>query len=413
MQLFTIFVTADSIELIPIQDSYINNYSPNDNYGYFDELRVTIPGPGYKIAYLKFNLSTIPYPATIVSAELKLYLNQDISETATISAYYCSNNNWDELLISWLNAPSYESTPIYTRSAIAFEGWYSWNVTSAVKTALSNRTLTLILDENDGASCYFFSKDIDYNNEKRPKLNISYEPPNVPPTANFSYSKSIPMIGDIIQFTDTSYDSDGYISSWLWNFNDGTNSTISNPQHKFNTARTYNVSLEVTDNDGAKNLVTKTINVSQPSSSNIPPNAFFTFYPFPAKINDTIQFVDFSNDTDGVIYFYYWDFGDGNTSELKNPTKKFDKAGTYSVSLKVTDNNAGTNTYTNLIIITASDDNNNPPIPIFIVITLISVCAFVLLLIALLYWREQKKIRERLRERLRQEEQEREREKLK
>ena len=414
MQLFTIFVTASSIELIPIQDSYINNNSPNDNYGLFDELRITIPGPGYKIAYLKFNLSTVPSSATIVSAELKLYLNQDISNTATVSAYYCSDNNWDELLINWLNAPSYQAIPIYTRSAIDFEGWYSWNVISAVKTALSTGTLTLILVENAGASCYFFSKDIDNNNEKRPKLDIVYGSENVPPTANFSYSKSYPTTNDIIQFNDTSTDSDGYISLWLWDFNDGTSSTISNPKHRFNTTGAYNVSLEVTDNDGEKNKVTKIINVSQPSiSPNIPPIASFSFYPFTAGINDTIQFTDSSTDSDGIIYLYHWDFGDGNTSELKNPTKIYDKAGTYTISLNVTDNDGETDTYANIITITGFDENKNPPIPMYIVIPLITILAFVLLSIALLYLREQKKTRDRLRQRLREEEEKREEEQLK
>lgn len=395
MQLFTIFVTANSIELIPIQDSYINNYSPTDNYGSSDSLRVYVLGPLHKIAYLKFNLSTIPSSVTIISAELKLYLNQDISEIATISAYYCSNNNWNELLINWSNAPSFESIPIYTRSAIAFEGWYSWTVTSAVKTALSNRTLTLILDENYGASCYFVSKDIDYDDEKRPKLNISYEPPNVPPTANFSYSKSNPTIDDMIQFNDTSTDSDGTISSWSWIFGDGISSIIKNPQHKFNATGTYTVTLEVTDNDGAKNSVSKTINVSLLNiHPNIPPTAYFLFTSFDPKLGDTIQFLDDSKDTDGYINNYLWNFGDGNTSKLKNPTYKFNKTGTYSVSLKVTDNNDGTNTYTTSIRVTVPDDDSDGNYtPSLVHILIAFVLAFVLLGIALLYWRDRRKFK--------------------
>jgi PKD repeat protein len=379
---------------------------------------VTIPGPGQKITYLKFNLSTIPPLATITSAELELYLYQDISETATVSAYYCSNNNWDELLINWLNAPDYQSTPIYTRSSIAFEGWYSWTVTSAVEKALSNGTLTLILEENYGASCYFFSKDIEHYNEKRPKLNISYEPPNVPPTANFSCSKYNPAIHDTLQFTDMSIDSDGYISSWLWNFCDGTSSTTKNPQHKFNTTGTYNITLEVTDDYGAKNSSSITINVSQPNvSSNIPPTAFFSYFPFTAKIGDKIQFIDYSKDTDGLIFSYYWDFGDGNTSELKNPTKIFNKSGTYSVSLKVTDNNDETTTYTTSITVTASDYNDNPPIPLFIIIPIIFVLAFAMLMVAFFYLRERKRIKTKILEqeleKLREKEQAQNQEKLK
>jgi PKD repeat protein len=48
-----------------------------------------------------------------------------------------------------------------------------------------------------------------------------------------------------------SYDPDGIIASYLWNFGDGTTSTLSNISHSYSTAGTYNASLTVTDNSGA------------------------------------------------------------------------------------------------------------------------------------------------------------------
>lgn len=60
----------------------------------------------------------------------------------------------------------------------------------------------------------------------------------------------------------SSYDPDGAIASYLWNFGDGTSSTLSNLSHTYSAAGTYNASLTVTDNSGAKSVGTVTIVVS-------------------------------------------------------------------------------------------------------------------------------------------------------
>nr|4U6T_A Chain A, ColH protein [Hathewaya histolytica]4U6T_B Chain B, ColH protein [Hathewaya histolytica]4U6T_C Chain C, ColH protein [Hathewaya histolytica]4U6T_D Chain D, ColH protein [Hathewaya histolytica] len=44
-----------------------------------------------------------------------------------------------------------------------------------------------------------------------------------------------------------------------------------------------------------------------------------------------------SFDPDGKIVSYEWDFGDGNKSNEENPEHSYDKVGTYTVKLKVTD----------------------------------------------------------------------------
>jgi PKD repeat protein len=78
---------------------------------------------------------------------------------------------------------------------------------------------------------------------------------NQSPVANFTYS----IDGLTVTFTDLSYDPDGYIASWLWDFGDGTTSTTQNPVHTYAVDGTYTVSLTVTDNEGASS--TKTVMV--------------------------------------------------------------------------------------------------------------------------------------------------------
>lgn len=64
--------------------------------------------------------------------------------------------------------------------------------------------------------------------------------------------------------------------------------------------------------------------------------------PYAAEVNIAINFSSAgSNDTDGTITSYLWDFGDGNTSSAANPSHAYSSTGTYNVSLTVTDNDGG------------------------------------------------------------------------
>jgi PKD repeat protein len=150
---------------------------------------------------------------------------------------------------------------------------------------------------------------------------------NIPPTADFTYS-----INDLtVDFTDTSNDPDGNIVSWLWDFGDGNTSTAQNPSHTYAAYGTYTVTLTVTDDDDATDSVSKDVTLTAPT----PPVADFTF------TTDclTACFTDASTD-DGTIESWLWDFGDGNTSTEQNPCHTYAAAGTYTVTLTVTDDDS-------------------------------------------------------------------------
>jgi len=85
---------------------------------------------------------------------------------------------------------------------------------------------------------------------------------NSPPVSNFSYNPLNPTTQDIIQFTDLSYDSDGVITNWTWNFGDGNMSHLQNPTHQYGDDGLYNVTLTIMDNDGSNDNITRQINIS-------------------------------------------------------------------------------------------------------------------------------------------------------
>jgi Zn-dependent metalloprotease len=82
---------------------------------------------------------------------------------------------------------------------------------------------------------------------------------------------------------------------------------------------------------------------------NIPPTADFTY-----TVNDlTVDFTDTSNDPDGTIVSWLWDFGDGNTSTAQNPSHTYATYGTYTVTLTVTDDDDATGSVSKDVTLTA------------------------------------------------------------
>ena len=89
------------------------------------------------------------------------------------------------------------------------------------------------------------------------------EPPeNVAPTASFSYQSQ----GLSVSLTDLSTDSDGVVSSRMWDLGDGTSSSEQNPTHTYGADGSYTVTLTVTDDDGATHTSSQLITVEQGSS---------------------------------------------------------------------------------------------------------------------------------------------------
>ena len=157
-----------------------------------------------------------------------------------------------------------------------------------------------------------------------------------------------------VRFSGIGNDSDGYIGSYYWDFDDGETSEMQNPTHIFNQlGKTFTVVFTVTDNNGetATDIVTIT------TSDNELPTAKATASPRNGEAPLKVNFFGTGTDTDGTIESYYWEFGDGYTSTQKNPTHTYSSIGTYTATLTVTDNNDATDTASITITVYAHQES--------------------------------------------------------
>jgi len=139
--------------------------------------------------------------------------------------------------------------------------------------------------------------------------------------ADFS---GVPTSGDkplSVTFTDASRNA----TSWYYNFGDGVGAWTQNPTHVYTTAGTYTVSLTA---DSATDSNT-TMKVNYITVTN-PPTADFTYTNPYGPVPHTVTFTDTSN---YVATNWAWDFGDGHTSNLQNPSNSYAYYGTFTVSL--------------------------------------------------------------------------------
>ncbi|MFW6376230.1 MAG: PKD domain-containing protein, partial [Thermoplasmatota archaeon] len=164
---------------------------------------------------------------------------------------------------------------------------------------------------------------------------------NEAPKANFSINRTVVRSGELIQFEDQSYDPDGNIVNWTWSFGDGNRSYLENPTHKYIKDDNYLVELTTEDDDGKRARKMTNIEVR-----NGFPRAKFNYSPSKnITTQDTLDFHDQSDDIDGHIVNWTWDFDDSTKSYLENPEHRFSDDGIYNVSLTVRDNDGAEDTF--------------------------------------------------------------------
>nr|WP_246545742.1 PKD domain-containing protein [Pelotalea chapellei] len=163
-------------------------------------------------------------------------------------------------------------------------------------------------------------------------------------------------VGEAVTFSGAaSSDPDGTISSYAWDFGDGTKGTGVSPVKTYSTAGVYVVTLVVTDNGGAKSTDTLTMTIHNIIKQNQPPLADSSPVNISVVAGQAIVFTGAASlDPDGSIASYSWNFGDGTSAIGSSVTKTYNTAGIFTITLTVTDNGGATGTSTSVATVQAS-----------------------------------------------------------
>lgn len=154
----------------------------------------------------------------------------------------------------------------------------------------------------------------------------SYAIISVPMAAHFTFSNA--CLGESIQFTDIStYLPTTNITSWEWDFGDGTTTNTQHPTHTYNTDSQYTVSLTITADSGCTSVFKQTITPHpNPPTTNIHPL-------ITCATSATLFEIDSISSTTSIL----WNFGDPsstqNTSTISPTYHLYHTIGTYPISL--------------------------------------------------------------------------------
>ncbi|MEM1179976.1 MAG: type VI secretion protein IcmF/TssM N-terminal domain-containing protein [Acidobacteriota bacterium] len=158
------------------------------------------------------------------------------------------------------------------------------------------------------------------------ELDLPPFPPSAPRLTQPGFDAKVD--GLEVQLTDQTR---GDVDSWLWTFGDGDSTDLQDPSHTYGAAGTYTITLAVTT-DG----VTERTRQDVPVGEGEVPKASFT-------AADNGLEITFTDTSTGSPTSWTWSFGDGDGSSDQHPTHRYAKAGSYEVTLDVS-NKAGRDT---------------------------------------------------------------------
>ena len=177
-------------------------------------------------------------------------------------------------------------------------------------------------------------------------------------TAAFVASPTAPVVGQVVFFnaSGSSAATGHTLTKYAWDFGDGTSftDTVASTNHTFKTVGGFTVTLVVTDDTGQIAKVANTVTVA--AAGAVAPTAKFTSSPTAPGVNQDV-FFNASSSTPGAghtLATFAWDFGDGSTGTGVTATHPYARAGTFNVTLIVTDEAGQTGTATAGVTVTAA-----------------------------------------------------------
>jgi PKD repeat protein len=171
------------------------------------------------------------------------------------------------------NKPTVLDSVRFVDKSVDYDGYVTaWNWTFSTGFTSKDQNVTYNFAEKGS---YKVTLTVVDNNTRTNLITKTVKVFNAPPTVNFTYSPFSPRPNEDIQFGDNSVDPENMnLTSWVWNFGDGTNSSEQNPSHKFEAPGNYTVKLTVADEENLTGSISAGILVAEPAGFELPTWAF-------------------------------------------------------------------------------------------------------------------------------------------
>lgn len=271
---------------------------------YYTNMKITTNAPGSPLEIVPLQLNVVTRPEIAMSDSCLYFPLTVVGDTAT-RVFSIYNNGCSSLNVSSISATNsaYKVTPGVGNIAV---GDSLQVQVSFVPTQSNFYSASLIINSND-------STEIICLNGLGAML----------PIADFAINYENPCIGEVA-FVNTTTNS---VTTYLWSMGDGSAYNTQNVTHYYQKPGTYTVKLTVTNNAGT-DTISKTVTV----------NPLYVDF---SMTNDTVLKGDVVNfyDSSVVATTWRWNFGDGTTSNVQNPSNTYNIVGKYTVQLEVDDAN--------------------------------------------------------------------------
>ena len=335
MKLFTLFISL----------FFLNNLSANTS------LSAKMPMPPVGNDTMVFDLKN----ATVSTAASVNYLDLPMSIITTTS--HSSFDFWfkfNEAKLTFLSA----STTIPSLDQLTYfntTDHFLRNTTSGPSTAYvvpANVTLVTLRFQLATYCTDVDTSDFNSITSLLDGLICTSKFTSTPPKSLITVSSSVACKNSTINFSYPNSILGRAISTWSWNFGDGSStSALQNPNHTYTSFGNFTAQLTVTTTDGC------TYSLTQPMTILETPSVNFS-YAYNASLATT-DFTNTSTISSGTIVSYSWNFGDGGSSTLQNPSHYFVVNGTYIVTLTATSSNGCVSTYSSSIVSNNSSQGLN------------------------------------------------------
>lgn len=169
-------------------DTYVDQENPDASYGLSEYLKVRSSESKNSRTCVFFNLSTIPWGASVLSAKLFLYLSKPPASQRTYLCYRF-NSAWDEESLTWNRKPGSSSTFAASSNVPTTPGWVVWDVREQVQRVLNGieehawtnfgwEIFDKSEDSQEVQEAFFISSESG-EQDKRPYLTVEFTPPKL------------------------------------------------------------------------------------------------------------------------------------------------------------------------------------------------------------------------------------------